>query len=336
MIPRKSSAIKRFLTTLSRRLLKTALLLTATLLISFVWIQLGRNERAVTIQSPEDAPEAPARAPDTLRLLTYNIAHARGPALGAANTDGGGKAEKTARLHDIGNDIRGLGLDIVFLQEVDFNTWWSHGIDQAAIIAETAGFPYIVRQRTYDTGIPGIRRYDFGNVLLSRLPIEGAERIRLDPYSTWESLFAGNHDALVVRIRLGGDEIIRIIGAHLEYRSEDTRVEAAEALLKLQRRDARPLILLGDLNSTPPGFPESQASRSGQNTIELLESFGILQRRPKRGQASHLDFTFPTVAPRRIIDWILPDTNWHILEYRVLRDIRHSDHLPVLCTVKRR
>lgn len=336
MVPRKSSAIKRFVTTMFRRLLRLGLFLLGVLVVSCVWMWMGRDERAVVIEAPADAPEAPAKPPDTLRVLTYNIAHARGSRLGAANTEGGDREAKLARLRDIGHDLRGLGLDLVFLQEVDFNTWWSHGIDQAAVIAETAGFPYIVRQRTYDTGIPGIRRYDFGNVLLSRLPVEEARRIRLDPFSHWEALFAGNHDALVARVRIGGDEVIRVIGAHLEYRSEDVRVEAADALLKVQRLDARPLILLGDLNSTPPGFPESQSSRTGQNTIELLESFGTLQRRPQRGRASHLDFTFPTVAPRRIIDWILPDTNWRILEYRVLRDIRHSDHLPVLCTLKRR
>lgn len=335
MIPRFPPAIKRFLTTFSRRTLKMLLFLAAVLLASSLWTWMGREGRAVDIQRPENAPPPPSRAPDTLRVLTYNIAHGRGPELGADNTAGGDRGEKLARLHDIGNDLRGLGLDLIFLQEVDFNTWWSHGIDQAAVIAETAGFDYVVRQRNYDTGVPGLRRYDFGNALLSRLPVEEAERITLKPFSQWEALFAGNHDALHARVRLGGDEVLRVIGVHLDHRSENVRVEAAEALLRVQRRDSRPLILLGDLNSTPPGFPESESSHSGRNTIELLESFGILQRRPNRGRASHYDFTFPSVAPRRIIDWILPDTNWRILEYRVLREIRHSDHLPVLATLKR-
>lgn len=336
MILRKSSVIKRFLRTMFRRLLVLLLLTAMGILALCIQMWVGRDERAIVIEVPENAPAPPARSPDTLRVLTYNIAHARGPAWEAPNTAGGDKTAKIARLQTIGSELRQLGLDLIFLQEVDFNCWWSEGIDQAAILAEAAGFPYIVRQRTFDTGIPGLRRVDCGNILLSRLPVEDARRITLAPYSSWEPLLAGNQDALLAQIRISTNDVIRLIGAHLDPRNEDIRVEAAEILLKVQRESARPLILLGTLHSTPPRFPESETSRSGQNTIELLESFGILQRRPKRGQASHLDFTYPTAAPRRIVDWILPDTNWQILDYRVLRDLKHSDHLPVLTTLKRR
>jgi len=336
MVHRKRSPINRFFRSLLGRVLKLLLLGAAVFVALFLWVISGRDERAAVIEAPEEALSAPATPPDTLRLLTYNIAHGRGPELNARNTDGGNAEAKRKRLEDIGHRIGALGLDMVFLQEVDFNTWWSHGMDQASIIAEAAGFPFIVRQRNFDTGLPLFRRYDFGNALLSRLPIAEAERVSLPAFSEMEALFAGNHDAMLATIQIGEDQQILILGAHLEVRSEEARVQAAEELIRVQRKHPQPMILLGDLNSTPPGFPGSKTSLSGQNTIELLESFGGFQRRPGRGQATHTDFTFPTVAPRRIIDWILADRNWRILEYKVLRDFQESDHLPVMATLKRR
>lgn len=336
MVHRKSSRINRFIRTLLRRLLILLLIGLAAIAASALWIQLGREDRAIELVAPEIERPPPAVAPDTLRLITYNIAHARGSELGLPNTAGGTPEERKQRLERIGQELRSLSADIIVLQEVDFNTWWSYGMDQAAILAETANMPYMVKQRNIDTGLPTWRRWEFGNVLLSRLPIKEVEHIELPPYSDIEVLVAGNHDALAAVIDLGGGEELRVVAVHLEVRSEETRVQAAERLIRFQRDHAEPIILLGDFNSTPPGFPNAQTSRLGQNTIELLEGFGGFQRSPARGQATHRDFTFPTAGPRRIIDWIMPDQNFRIVEYRVLDGIRESDHLPVLATVRRR
>ena len=336
MVHRKSNRINTFFITLLRRLLLLAGFLIGGVVLAAAWIQVGRDNRAIEVIEPEQALTAPAVAPDSLRLVTYNIAHARGASLNASNTDGGDKEEKRQRLERIGEALGNQQADFIFLQEVDFNTWWSQGLDQAAILAEAADMPFVVKQRNIDTGLPWGRRWDFGNVLLSRLPIREAEKIELPPYSDFEKLIAGNHDALMAVVDIGGGETIRLLGAHLEVRSEEARVQAAQSLISTQRAYSDPMILLGDLNSTPPGFPDSQTSRLGQNTVELLESFGGFQRRPARGRATHRDFTFPTQAPRRIIDWILPDQNFRIMEYGVLRSFQESDHLPVAATLRRR
>lgn len=336
MVTRKRSRINRFLNTLLIRVMKVLLLLLFIVTASYLRIVLTRDQRAVTLESPEDPQAPPATPPDSLRVLTYNIAHGRGPALGAANKDGGSPVEKRERLIRIGQEIQSLGADLVFLQEVDFHCWWSGNMDQSAIIAEAAGFDYIVRQRNYDTGLHWFRRLDFGNALLSRLPVAEVARLRMPPYSDMEMIFAGNHDTLLAKINLSETRQIQVIGLHLDYRSEDVRVNAVETVLRFQRQHAQPIIVLGDLNSTPPGMPDSQTSVIGQNAVELLESFGEFQRRPIRGQATHHHFTFPSEAPRRTIDWIMPDRNWRIEEYRVVHGMRESDHLPVLSTIRRR
>ncbi len=334
MIHRKPGPIKRFLATLLRRTLWTLLAVLLYALGSFLFLRLTKDLRAVEIVAPAPPLEAPAQPPDSLRLCTWNIAHGRGGALGALNTDGGTAEEKRARLEQIGRRLGELRLDLVLLNEVDFNTWWSHGMDQAEIIAQAGGFPYIVKQANIDSGIPGVRRYFFGNVLLSRFPIEDAEKVRFPPYSELEKWVAGNHDALLARVRLGGDRTLTVLGVHLEVRSEDTRVAAAGEIIRLQRELQGSLIVLGDFNSTPPGFPDSRVSASGQNAIELLDSFGKFHRRPLRGRASAETFTFPSQAPRRIIDWILPDHHWTFMQYEVLQGQTESDHLPVCAAVR--
>lgn len=303
---------------------------------SFLFLRFTENSRAIAVEGPENPALPPQRAPESLRLATYNIAHARGSALHAANTDGGTRAERIARLERIGDHLGQLGLDLVALQAVDFNSWWSEGVDQAAIVARAAGFPYIVRQRNFDGGIPLFRRVDHGNVLLSRFPVVEAERIEFPALRDWERLLRGNFDGLQARIRIGADRDILVITAQLDPRSEPTRVRAAGEMIRRQRATSLPVVILGDLNSTPPGFPMAQITPSSQNTIELLETLGTFQRRPARGQATWHDFTFPTEAPRRIIDWILPDRNWTFLQYELVRELRESDHLPVIATLRLR
>lgn len=277
----------------------------------------------------------PSRAPDTLRVVSYNLSHGRGA--GAAGQGGRGEsAEIQARLQRMGEALGTMGLDLIALQSVDFDSWRSGGMDQAEILARAAGFPYIVRQRNVDAGIPFFRREVHGNVLLSRFPVVSAVRIEFPPLSNWEKAKSGNPDGLLVTVRIGEDRDIRVLVTALDSRSEEIRVRAAGEMVSLQRANRLPMLILGTLNSTPPGFPMSQTTASGQNAIELLESFGGFQRRPARGQATWHDFTFPTGGPRRIIDWVLPDRSWSIQQHGVLRELGESDHFPVMGTFRLR
>lgn len=336
MIQRQHGPFKRFLLTFFGWCFRIFLLVLLYVVVSFAILRGTASSRAVTLHTADEAPSAPQVAPDSLRLCAYNIAHGRGKGLNASNFEGGTLEEKRARLQAIGDTLRELQLDIVVLNEVDFHSVWSYGLDQADIIAEAGGFPYVVKQRNLDTGVFLVRRYCFGNVVLSRFPVTEAEIVRFPPLSHFENVFAGNHDGVLTSIQIGENESISVLGVHLEVRSEDVRVQAASQIVELQRDLTQPLIAMGDFNSTLPGFPDSKSSSTGQNALEVLDSFGNFSRRPIRGRASHETFTYPTTGPRRIIDWILPDHSWTFMQYKALQNIDYSDHVPVIASIRKR
>ena len=92
-----------------------------------------------------DALDEVRTLPDSvIRLVSWNMAHARGGKLGETNWS---DAEvRRQRLRGIGEQIREWDADIVVLNEVDFDTIWSNHEDQASIIANVADYPLIVRR----------------------------------------------------------------------------------------------------------------------------------------------------------------------------------------------
>lgn len=305
-------------------------------LVSSLFLRITEKARAISIEGPESQEAPPARAPESLRVLTYNLSHGLGAQGGDPSSTPVGEGEMRQRLERIGEHLGTMGLDLVAVQSVDFDSWWSGGMDQASILAAAGGYPYLVRQRNVDTGLLLFRRVAHGNALLSRFPIAEAERIEFPPFRHWEKTIRGNPDGLFVRVRIGEDRDIRVLVTELDARSEEIRVRAAGEMVRLQRSSRVPMLVMGTLNSTPPGFPMAEITPSGQNAIELLESFGGFQRRPARGQATWHDFTYPTTGPRRIIDWILPDRGWSVQQYQILRDLQESEYYPVMGTFRLR
>lgn len=333
---RRQSPLKRFFSRIFAWIIALSIVAILGTLIGFISLRASKGVRQVTIHAPEEALVPPVQAPNILRIATYNIAHGRGPEMGAENDTGETREERLARLQRIGEFLRDQRLDLVVLNELDFNAKWSLGIDQAEYIADIASFPYVVKQRNYDTGIPYVARWEFGNAILSRFPIEEAEFIDMPALKQMENVFVGNHDAVLAKVRLSQDKTIGLLGVHLEYRSEETRVQCATKIVATQRDLDIPLIVAGDFNSTFSRMPGNQTAPSSQNAMEILANFGKFTYRPRKGKATPMHFTFPTQGPRTIIDWIVPDSGWAFVDHTVVRGMQESDHLPVISTIRRR
>ncbi len=285
--------------------------------------------RTTVIERVATVPDGARLSVDTLKIAAYNIAHGRGPVFGASNFDGGSESERRDRLQQIGALLASLGLDIVVLNEVDFSCTWSHGIDEAVLIAEAAGLGYVARQSNYDLALPFFRVWA-GNAVLSRYPITGAVIHRFEPYSRFESRFTGNHDSILAAIDLGNDRSLRVWGVHFEFRSEQSRLAAARSIIS-ESADLADLVIAGDFNSTARGFPRYTPVRSQGSAIDLLLGSGLYAVFPS-STLEQSRFTFPSQQPDRTIDWILVSRGMEIVDGAVLPD-QLSDHLLVHATV---
>ena len=259
-----------------------------------------------------------------LRVGAFNIAHGRGGELGASNWASNSMQSLRAHMTEIAAQIRDADLDVLVLNEVDFDATWSRRIDQASLIAEKAGFPFCVEQRNMDVSVP-LRTYRFGNAILSKLPVRSAQVIRFPPLSRRETLLAGNHDGLNVVLETESGDL-RVVAVHLEFRDEDTRVAASRVIQGLVSADKGiPCIAMGDYNSAPTGYAGHRFSSENENAVDVLLNAGWIQ-----GAADPETYmTFPSVKPDRAIDWILASPGLRLGWQTVVRS-RLSDHLMVV------
>lgn len=266
---------------------------------------------------------------ETIRFMVWNIAHGRGPGF---DNWAEGSAAKVARVEKLAEFIRQHDPDVVVLNEVDFCSTWSGHQNQAAAIAELAGYGNRVEQRNLDFRFV-YGSWKFGNAILSRLPIIGQQVVLYPPKSTREDWLAGCKRGAVCRIKAGTAEF-QLIGVHFEHRDQQTRVRSAEMIASLAHQSAVPLIAAGDFNSTLPAFPHAATTANGRSAMRVLRDSGDFIMHPQT-LPEPSELTFSSLDPSRVIDWVLIPKTCEFVDYQVL-DSQLSDHRPLLVTVRLR
>jgi endonuclease/exonuclease/phosphatase family metal-dependent hydrolase len=306
-----------------RLLVALAAGLVALCALPWVVTRLGAASRQVRVVSIDTQASLPAGS--ELKVMTWNIAHGRGLAEG--NWEGGSKAARELRLDSIAEALRAEGADVVVLNEVDFDSSWSGGVNQAEAIAQRAGYPYVVEQRNLDTRL-GPLRWAFGNAVLSRYPIADAEVIDLPAHALHEAILAGKKRGVLVTLALHEGRRLQIAAVHLEHRLEEVRVQGAREIVRQLKARAlpTPTLVVGDLNSAPEGDPAHQTDEAGANALHVLLEEGGLS-------AAAAGRTFPADAPRFVIDWILTSPELSTTSLEVVPSLE-SDHRPVLASVR--
>lgn len=231
-----------------------------------------------------------------LRVLTYNIHHGEG-------IDGKLDLPRIAKV------IAAAEPDLVALQEVDRNTQRTGRVDQPAELARLTGM------RVAFGGNIELQGGDYGNAVLSRLPIVAHENHRLPLLDEGEQ-----RGVLAVEVKLPGGESLRLLATHFDHRAADAeRLASASAIAKLVvgAKD-QPTILAGDLNAVP----ESKVLES------LLAEWTNTADKPLP--------TIPVGKPARQIDYVLvrPAARWKVVEIKVLDEAVASDHRPLLVVLE--
>jgi endonuclease/exonuclease/phosphatase family metal-dependent hydrolase len=195
------------------------------------------------------------------RVATWNIAGARSEGSDALD------------LEAVLAAARSFGVDLLALQEVDRLLARSARADQPRRIAETLGpgwswsyAPALVGDDFRPLSGPDPGGPAYGNLLLSRLPLEDVEHLRFPPAGGGEQ-----RAALVATIRVGSRPLT-VACAHLSNK-QGHNVRQLRQLQELIAARTAPRLLLGDLNlpstllrfASRPAWPEAGRGRTWPN-----------------------------------------------------------------------
>lgn len=310
------------------RLGKVLLALAAVPAFCLAWFLLNRvtaPSRAVCVfHETQTYANADDPTDDLLRIGIYNIAHGRG--WGSENWTDETPDDRNKRLAEIARFLKQARLDVVILNEVDFDSSWSFRVNQAEVIARLAGFPHRLEQRNVDASLPGYR-WRFGNAILSKHTISKARLVDLPDYSFWETFVAGKKRAAECTLTLADGNTVRVLPVHLSHRSAQLRLESAKVLAELPRGDNDIVIAAGDFNSTLAGFPEA----SGEAVTYLVGPAGF--RTLPTTPPANTDLTFSSTEPRMVIDWLMVSGPGEWIA-REVYPLTLSDHRPVVATLR--
>jgi endonuclease/exonuclease/phosphatase family metal-dependent hydrolase len=246
----------------------------------------------------------------TLRVLTLNLRHARGPGSGRLVQD---VPAFRRRVDAVAAMLRRERVDVAAFQEVDAESVWSGGFHHLESVAEAIGWgepafgPY---SRMKTAGGSGV---ESGSAVIARYPLVNVDWGR----------FTGpplDHKGYVVAtVRWEGREI-DVVSVHLHSVLTAIRLDQVRALVGELADRGRPLIVTGDFNC---GLDDEE------KTLRVLaEKLRLEAWRPKAKDLA----THPVGRATRRIDWIFATAELEIVALRNLPD-RISDHHAVLAEI---
>jgi endonuclease/exonuclease/phosphatase family metal-dependent hydrolase len=194
--------------------------------------------------------------------------------------------------------------DVVALQEVGRGWVIGGTMDLAEWLSHRLRMPYVYA--------PAADR-QFGNVVLSRLPILRSEGVFLPRIDG-----AQRRSYLLVEIDMGQGRSVTVIDAHLEGEDRD---HAAQAERLLAAWGGSPhTIIAGDMNMQPEDPDRARFDESGLVSVQDAAGQG--------GASTAAEPRFPGDR----VDWIFGTADLSFSEFHI-GDARASDHLPLAVTV---
>ena len=199
---------------------------------------------------------------DTITVMTWNMAYARGVNEDNSVNDAGTRATVAQRLEGMAALVRERGVDVLLLQEIDFASRRSHHVDQMRVVGRAGGFRYGARAVSWRANYipypywPPSQHYGpvlSGGAVLSRFPIcQNLVTLHPKPSSQpwWYNLFYLFRYAQFVQVEIQGTKRW-VVNNHLEAFDTANRMEQARALSTLVSVRRNVLCVGGDMNCLP-------------------------------------------------------------------------------------
>jgi len=245
-----------------------------------------------------------------LKVMTLNIRHGRGPKRGTRPWQGQAFRRTTREVADV---LRDREPDVVALQEADRHSLFTGRFNHLARIADMGGFGRTAHGTHFSLRY---RRFGlfYGTSILSKRPLHSvcSRRFRARPLDT--------KGFVVAAVPMNGREI-DVASVHLDFLKPFHRPQVRVLAQELRER-GRPLVLMGDLNTT---------GRGDRSAVKFLMR-ELLLLGPEDPDALP---TYPSHRPNRKLDWILVSPDLELLNYEVVPDVV-SDHLAVEAVVRLR
>ena len=270
-----------------------------------------------------------------LRVTTFNIGY-----LSGMTNNQSIKREQAffeANLNQAKEVIGNLDVDILGLQEIDFDSDRSFNVNQMDAIAVSGKFSNGYKSINWD------KRYvpfpywpptnHFGKVIsgqatLSKYPIISSQTLTLNHNMNIPAYYRAFYlDRLLQIAEVDFQGIkVKVMNVHLEAFDKQTRLEQMKVIINEFEKSAaiQPVLLMGDFNSEVPG------RHNYKDAIDMLmELDWIASAIPFDMESTH--GTYSSVFPERMIDYIFYNTNFLVCDSsKVLSEVGQvSDHLPV-------
>ncbi len=239
-----------------------------------------------------------------MRLLLYNIRYGVGagasmhmPLPGAGYILGNQNV-----LPDIISFIKSVDPDIVGLIEVDTGSIRSRRVNQAETIAAELGMnsSYETKYgaRSLNQLLPIIRKQ--GNAFLA------APRVHGETFHYFDT----GIKRLIIELEM---ETFAVFLVHLSLKYRHRHLQLRK-LFDLIEETTKPVIVAGDFNTF-----------WGENEIYLFMRAAGLRNANTNGLPS-----YPSRSPRKELDFVLFQDGIRVTDFSV-PEVRHSDHLPLVC-----
>jgi endonuclease/exonuclease/phosphatase family metal-dependent hydrolase len=315
---------------------------------SYPWsLEEKKNQGSIINVEPDHMVDV-EETPSVIKVLTFNIGFLYGK-----GSEGSGYEHRDLDYYEkslikVSNDFIRWNADIVFLQEVDFESSRSHFIDQATFIAKKAGYPFVAQAVSWEANyIPfpyfpiknNFGRMKSGGAILSKYPLDVHEFTLLKkPLSQpwWYNLFYLHRYFQKVTVTIG-DKSFKLVNLHLEAFDKNNRREQLE-LLNSEMGKTKFDLIAGDFNMVPTGalkkskfFNEDDYENDG--SYDLMKRSSLLEVIPEEIYLKDEQrfFTFPSWSPDRRLDYIWYQPSLKMMKAEVLSSAS-SDHLPLMAT----